>query len=197
MTTEIPSPIEERLEELSKTWEEQADAVGQDRGRLVADPASAAVLRSCASALRQEAAALRASTPSPDMMRVSEHHRLLNEAVDEAWDDVLRAVQRAWPEPQSYADCPTELIARLIDERDAALQGASTPLDGWQPIERLQLLAREEARRRHNHDRDQELDDRGNEIPPSLRHPGAFEGCPHPDCVLIRQALPAPPTTRG
>jgi hypothetical protein len=45
-------------------------------------------------------------------------------AINEIWEDVLRCVQQAWPDdPHSYGNCPTELIAELIDERDG-LRGA-------------------------------------------------------------------------
>jgi hypothetical protein len=47
-----------------------------------------------------------------------EDERQRTEAENEIWEDVLRAVQRAWPEPRSYGDSPIELIAELIDERD-------------------------------------------------------------------------------
>ena len=66
------------------------------------------------------------------MREAAEMRRQGETAVDEVWDDVLAAVQRAWPEPQSYGECPTELIARLIDERDAALATtqATPPREG-------------------------------------------------------------------
>ncbi len=49
---------------------------------------------------------------------LKEFERQRTESEDEIWESVLRAVQRAWPEPHDYGDSPLELIAELIDERD-------------------------------------------------------------------------------
>lgn len=47
--------------------------------------------------------------------------RTMGEAIEDCvWEEVLGAVQQAWPTPQTYAESPIELIQRLIDERDEA-----------------------------------------------------------------------------
>lgn len=57
--------------------------------------------------------------------------------------------------------------------------------EGDEHIDRLRLLAYEEAKRRHNQDRDQELDRDGHDIALDQRHPGRFETCSQSDCWLF------------
>jgi hypothetical protein len=69
----------------------------------------------------EEEAAMQSARADALVVELAEAKKAASEReeaiVNEIWDDVLHAVQQAWPEPQSYADCPTELIARVIDEK--------------------------------------------------------------------------------
>jgi len=54
-------------------------------------------------------------------------------------------------------------------------------------IKALLPLAREESRRQHNQDRDQELDRNGDLLAPQQRHRGIWQACRNQQCALVRR----------
>lgn len=70
----------------------------------------------------------------------------ITDAENAVWDQVVQACSKAWKETPSWSQSPTELITRIINERDDALSAIPAPSKYETAAEEEEALARILAR---------------------------------------------------